>query len=190
MAQFVKLLLSFAPWIAFLIIAPGGMLRLKIGVAVALALSVVMGLLRLHRGVILWVGLAFFTYATVAVIVFEHMWTVRFMGVLANGALALGTWATVGMKKPFTLDYAKDHTDPALWNHPAFIRSNMIIASAWGACFTINAGLALYASLTPDFPALTRELASYTVMLLALFFTTWYPNHARRQRLAAEAKGK
>ena len=30
------------------------------------------------------------------------------------------------MRKPFTLDYARDHTDPALWGSPIFLRTNMV----------------------------------------------------------------
>lgn len=99
--SFLKLLLSFAPWISFLIIAQGSLLRLKIGLIVALLLSIAMGVAKLHRGVILWVGLAFFTYAAVAVVMFKEMWTVRHMGVLANGALAAASWFTVVAGKPF-----------------------------------------------------------------------------------------
>jgi hypothetical protein len=57
---FLKLILAFAPWLAFLIIAHGSLFRLKLGLIVALVLSIGMGVARLHRGVILWVGLVFF----------------------------------------------------------------------------------------------------------------------------------
>ena len=95
--QFLKLLLGFAPWIAFLAIAHGSLFRLKLGLAVAAVLTLVMAVTKLHRGVIMWVGITFFTYASIAVLVFEHMWTVRHMGVLANGALAVGAWATLAV---------------------------------------------------------------------------------------------
>lgn len=58
----LKLLLAFAPWLAFLFIAHGSLLRLKIGLVVALALSVVMGVTRLHRG--LSSGWAWFSSAS------------------------------------------------------------------------------------------------------------------------------
>ncbi len=106
MMGFLKLVLAFAPWLSFLIIAHGSLFRLELGLGVALGLSILMGVLKLHRGVILWVGLAFFSAASVLVIGFQNMWTVRYMGVLANSALTLGTWAGVVMRKPFTLDYA------------------------------------------------------------------------------------
>ncbi len=186
MVQFAKLVLSFAPWLSFLVIAHGSMFRLKLGLAVALALTVVMGLAKLHRGVILWVGLTFFAYASVAVFGFQHMWTIRFMGVLANGALALGTWYGVLTGNPFTLDYAKEHTDPSRWKHPAFIRSNMIITSVWGASFTVNALLALFAALGV-MEGLAKELVSYALLLSTAVFTVWYPEFAKRRAMAAEA---
>ena len=63
-------MLAFAPWIAFLIIAPGSVFRLNLGLVIAFALCVVMGVTRLHGGVILWAGLCFFMFATIAVVIF------------------------------------------------------------------------------------------------------------------------
>jgi hypothetical protein len=186
MRSFLKLLLSFAPWLAFLVIAQGGLVRLKLGLAVALATSVVMGLARLHRGIILWVGLAFFTYALVAVALLNDLWTARHMGILANGALALGSWLTIATGKPFTLDYARDHTDPSLWNEPAFIRSNVVITTAWALVFTVNALLA-WGKMTPFlWPEWGYEIASYVLLIAAAAFTTWYPGHCRRLRQREE----
>ena len=182
MMGFLKLLLAFAPWLSFLIIAQGSLFRLELGLCVALGLSIVMGVLRLHRGLILWVGLAFFAAATVLVVVFKNMWTVQYMGVLANGSLALGTWAGIVMGKPFTLDYSKDHTDPALWNSPLFLRTNNIIASVWGSAFTLNALLAWLKMKQLFFSELTYELISYALLIGVAVFTQWYPTHLRRLR--------
>lgn len=187
MMGFLKLLLAFAPWLSFLIIAHGSMFRLELGLCVALGLSVVMGVLRLHRGLILWVGLAFFAMATVLVVVFENMWTVQYMGVLANGSLALGTWAGIVMGKPFTAEYAKDHTDPSLWNSPVFLRTNSIIASVWASAFTLNAVLAWFKMKQLFFSELAFELISYSLLIGVAVFTQWYPAHLRRQRASQQA---
>jgi len=88
---FAKVVLSLAPWIAFLVIAQRGLLRLKIGLVVALLLSVVLSVAGLHRGIIMWAGLVFFVGAMIAVLEFENAWTIRHMGVLASGALAVGS---------------------------------------------------------------------------------------------------
>ena len=182
MMGFMKLVLAFAPWLSFLIIAHGSMFRLELGLGIALGLSILMGVLKLHRGVILWVGLAFFSAAFILVIGFQSMWTVRHMGVLANGALALGTWAGVVMRKPFTLDYAREQTDPAHWDSPIFLRTNMIITSAWGGVFTCNALLAWLKMNKFVFSELTYEIFSYAALLGVAVFTQWYPAHLRRLR--------
>ncbi len=182
--SFLKLLLAFAPWIAFLIIAQGSLFRLKLGLGVALALSLVMGIARLHRGVILWTGLLFFAYAAVAVAVFNNMWTAHYMGVLANGALASASWLSIAIGKPFTLDYARAHTDPTLWSQPAFIRTNTIITAVWAVAFTANAVLAWGKIVQFLLPGWGYEAMSYTLLVGTAAFTTWYPTHVRRMRPA------
>ncbi|MCB2186119.1 MAG: hypothetical protein KQJ78_06855 [Deltaproteobacteria bacterium] len=177
--RFLKILVAFAPWLSFLIIGHGSLFRLKLGLVVALGLSVVMGFTRLHRGLILWAGLLFFAAAAVLVLGFENQWTVRHMGVLANGALAIATWLTLAVKKPFTLHYAREHTEPVLWDNPIFIRTNLIISAVWGLAFTLNTGLAwgkMHGFFLPD---LGYELITYSLMVGAALFTSKYPARVR-----------
>ena len=180
--SFFKLLLAFAPWISFLIIARDSLFRLKLGLVVALVLVVVMGITRLHRGVILWAGLVFFACATVAVVLLNNMWIAQHMGVMANGALAVSTWLTIAIKKPFTLDYAREHTDPSLWDHPLFIRTNFVIASVWGLAFSVSAILAWGKIEHFILSELGYEVITYTLLIGTLAFSTWYPNYVRRTR--------
>ena len=179
--QFLKLILSFAPWISFLVIAHGSLFRLKVGLVAAALLTIVMAVTKLHRGVIMWVGLAFFSFATIAVVGLENMWTILNMGILANGALALGTWLTLAIGKPFTLEYAREHTDPAHWTNPVFIRTNVLLTSVWGAVFTIGTILAWLKAYEQSLPELTYELVNYAFMLSAVTFTNWYPNVVKRK---------
>ena len=179
---FLKLLLAFLPWLAFLAIAHGSLFRLKLGLAVALLLSVAMGIGKLHRGVILWVGLSFFVFATLAVVAFNDMWTVQHMGILANGTLAASTWLTVVFRRPFTLDYAREHVDPSLWNEPSFIRTNMVITSVWAAVFTVNAVLAWGKMEHLLLSDLAYEVLSYALLVATAAFTVWYPKQVRRRR--------
>ncbi|MGD0400836.1 MAG: hypothetical protein ABSC04_18215 [Syntrophobacteraceae bacterium] len=180
--SFFKMLFAFAPWVSFLIIARDSLFRLKLGLVVALVLVVVMGITRLHRGVILWAGLFFFTYATVAVVLFNNMWIAQHMGVMANGALAVSTWLTIAIRKPFTLDYAREHTDPSLWDHPLFIRTNFVIASVWGLAFSVSAILAWGKIEHFILSELGYEVITYTLLIGTLAFSTWYPNYVRRTR--------
>jgi hypothetical protein len=178
---FLKLIMAFAPWLAFLFIAHGSIFRLKLGLIIALVLSIGMGIAKLHRGVILWVGLVFFTSATLAVVVFNNMFVVKYMGVLASGVLATSTWLTIAFKKPFTMDYAKEHTDPSLWSSPTFLKTNIIMSSAWSLTFTLNAILAIGKMESFLLPELGYEIISYTLMLGTAAFSSWYPGYIRQK---------
>jgi hypothetical protein len=186
--SFFKMLLSFAPWLFFLIVAQNSMFRLKLGIIGAAVLTVVMAITRLHRGVIMWVGIMFFTYAIVAVVFLNDMWAVRYMGALANGALALGTWTGVALKRPFTLEYAREHTDPSLWSSPVFLRTNYFMTAIWGVVFTVNASLAWQRSVQPALPGWAYEAVSYSLMVAAMFISICYPEDLRRRRNAKAAR--
>lgn len=181
--SFTKMLFSFAPWISFLIISSGSLFRLKLGIIVAAILTVVMAVTKLHRGVIMWVGILFFCYAIVAVVLLNDMWAVRHMGILANGALAAGVWGGLLFRRPFTLEYSREHTDPALWETPLFKRTNNLLTLAWAVVFSINAAMAWQRGFNPVMPEWMYEAISYTLLVSTMFFCTWYPNYVRRQRL-------
>jgi hypothetical protein len=154
-----------------LVIAQGGLFRLKLGLGVAPILSVVMVVTRLHRGVILWAGLIFFASATVAVALLNDMWTTRHMGVLANFALAAGSWLTIALGKPFTLDYAREHTDPSLWNSPDFMRTNIVITATWALVFTVNTVLAWGKLDGLVLPAWAYEVTTDALLIGIVAFT-------------------
>lgn len=179
--QLLKLVLSFAPWLAFLVIARDSLIRVKIGLFVALALSICLGLAKVNRGVILWVGLVFFVYATISVAVLDDMWTLRHMGVLANGVLACAIWLTILGKKPFTLEYAREHTDPSLWQCPSFLLTNNILSGLWGTVLTVNAVLAYGKMQALLMPQAAYDALSYTTLLTAAVLTTWYPKYVHRK---------
>lgn len=186
--SFLKLFLSFAPWLSFLIIVHDSLFRLKLGLVVALVLSVIMGITRLHRGIILWVGLLFFGCSTLAVVGFNNMWTAQHMGIMANGALAFFTWLTIVLKKPFTMDYARDHTDPSLWDSPQFIRANIIISAGWGMTFTASTLLAWGKMEHFILSELAYEIIMYILLIGTMAFTSWYPNYLRHRRELRERK--
>lgn len=186
--QFLKLLLGFAPWLAFLFIAHGSLFRLKLGLAVAAILTVVMAITRLHKGIIMWVGIVFFAYASIAVLGFTHMWTIENMNILPNAALTIGTWITLAIRRPFTLEYAKEHTDPSRWKHPLFIRTNVILTSMWGAVFTVCTVIAVFKTYFRQYPEEYYEFLSYAFMFGAIIFTSWYPGVIKRRAAQAQVK--
>ena len=182
-----KLLFTFAPWISFLIIAQDSLLRVKIGLVVALVMTIAMSLAGLQKGIIRWATVLFFVYATIAIVIFDHAWTLQYLGVLANGALAIPAWLTIVFREPFTMAYAKAQSDPAVWNQPAFIRSNYLITSVWAVTFTLCTVLAYLKMRELFLPEMDYVIVSYSLMLLACVFSTWYPARLKKKAAAFAA---
>ncbi len=179
----LKLLLAFSPWIAFWIISGGhSMIRLQIGICVAAALVIVMGITRLHRGLILWAGVAFFAFAFVAVVLLKDLWVIRELGILASGTLFIATLLSIVIGQPFTESYAREHVPRELWDSPAFIRSCYTVTGTWGIIFLANVGVNVAKSYHPGLGEWFFRGVELCVMVSGVLFTTLYSQWARRRR--------
>jgi hypothetical protein len=179
-----KMILVFSPWLAFLVIAQGSLFRLKLGLITALALCVILGLFRLHRGLILWAGLIFFVIATVLVVGFENVFMISYMGTLTSGFLGLAAWIGILIGKPFTLDYAREQVSKQTWNNTDFIRSNVIVSASWAFVFSLNAILAYGKFRHFLISNFAYEIISNSLLIIAVLFTSWYTKRARAKRVA------
>ncbi|GAB6035509.1 hypothetical protein JCM15519_00680 [Fundidesulfovibrio butyratiphilus] len=181
----VKLLIGFAPWIAFWIISAGhSLFWLKTGVVVAALLVAVMGVSGLHRGGILWAGVVFFSLNLVAVVWLENMWVVRHMGVMASGFLLAMTLVTMALGRPFTGDYAKQHVAPRFWDTPEFRHSCQVTTGVWAVVFGANTTLNVLKLVLPHVSGGVFELLEVCCLVAGVFYTTRYAAKARSLREA------
>jgi hypothetical protein len=182
----LKLLLAFAPWIAFWIISGGhSMLSLQIGICVAAALVVVMGITRLHRGMILWAGVLFFAFALVAVVLIKSPWVIRYLGILASGTLFTATLVSIVIGQPFTESYAREHVPRELWNSPAFIRSCYTVTGTWGIIFSANTLVNAAKPYHAEVGEWAFRALELSILISGVVFTTVYSRMAQRRREAA-----
>jgi hypothetical protein len=186
----IKLILAFAPWIAFWIISLGhSMLCLKVGICVAALLVIVMGVTKLHRGVILWAGVAFFAFAVISVVWLENPWVIHHLGFLASGALFVATFLSILWGRPFTEDYAREHVPSELWNSPTFIRGCFTVTAAWGFVFLANT-LVNVVKLQRPAADWVYEVVQLGFLALGVLFTTVFSRIARRKRVLVESAVK
>ena len=176
--SFWSMVMAFAPWVSFkiLIALPimDPVFMVKVGIVVAAAVCAYQAWIGLHKGALLWGGLLFFGFALITVPILNNAWVIKHLGVLSHGTLASFTWASLFLKKPFTLEYAKQHVDPSMWKAPAFLRKNNILSGAWGCAFTIsfiNACLKL--TIFPQ-AGMFFEVIDNAALLSAALFTSFY----------------
>lgn len=171
----LSLLLTFLPWIVFkvILLIPGfdELLMLKLGITVAALICAYQSYSGLNKGIIAWGTMSFFGVSLVMVVGLTNVWYMFHLGVFSNGTLALLTWISILLGKPFTLSYAKQYADPKVWDSPRFIHKNYMIAAAWGMSFTIALVDSLIRLQYPGIPWFVSECIDDLSMVAAIYFT-------------------
>ncbi len=108
-------------------------------------------------------------------------------GLFLAGALSLA------LRKPFTLQYAREMVDAETARSPEFVTANYVITSVWIAAFLLMAVANLLLLNWPDLPLWSGFVIVLAIRNPALYFSRWYPGYIRRKSgpsptLAAEAR--
>lgn len=116
---------------------------------------------------------------------------VRYDLPLLYGALAAMAWTTVALRRPFTLQYAREEWPPVFWDDPAFRRLNLYLTLLWAGIFTMNAALTWLAVQQPGSPTerLAVWLPTVAIVLgaaLSLVLPKVLPRWQVARRLARE----
>jgi hypothetical protein len=94
--------------------------------------------------------------------------------------------ASIALRYPFTLQYAREVVDAETTRLPGFMRTNYIISWAWTAAFllmVIANALTIYLPSLPLWAGIAIALAARNS---AAIFTKWYPAH-RMARMEKQA---
>lgn len=179
----IKLLLAFAPWIVFGLIAGQSFFSLEIAIIISMVITIVLGYKQMQKRYILpWVTFLFFSLSFIVIVLLKYVWVASYMSILSYGTLAAVTWGSILFGKPFTLQYAKEEVDKRIWNNPAFIRSNQIITAFWGVIFLLDLGVNYYKFNHKEMDGLVLQAAVWILLLIGLVFTTEYAKYARKRR--------
>ena len=91
------------------------------------------------------------------------------------------------VRRPFTLQYAREAVDTATAQLPGFIRANYIITWAWtGAALLMMTGNVAMIYV-PGLPLWSSLLIAFAARNSAVYFTKWYPEYTRAKYATAPA---
>jgi hypothetical protein len=83
------------------------------------------------------------------------------------------------VRRPFTLQYAREAVDAATAQLPGFIRANYIITWAWtGAALLMMIGNVAMIYV-PGLPLWSSLLIAFAARNSAVYFTKWYPEYTK-----------
>jgi hypothetical protein len=107
-------------------------------------------------------------------------WLELWAGELSNIALAAFAIATLVIRRPFTLAYAKDTTPQEHWDSPLFLRINYAISAVWAGAFLFSAVVGAYgdAILKDNGNFWTAWILPLAAIIFAGSFTEFYPDRA------------
>lgn len=182
-------LVGLSPWILFSLVEGEG--RLEISAASAFGLAVVILCVNWIRGgtpkMLEYSDCVYFgALAIVVAFASEDTrdWLELWGGEVANIALLVITLGSILIRRPFTLQYAKEDTPPEVWHTHEFMRVNYVISWVWVAAFAIEAASGFYGDAVLDNSnnIWTGWIIQTFPLIIAVQFTIWYPNRLQAIR--------
>lgn len=176
---------GFTPWILLSVLEGPDRVVLASASALALAIliTVVGATVEVRPKLLEVTAIAFFGTFTV-IAAFGSAATSRWLGVwsgeVCNVAIAAITTGSIAARRPFTLQYARETTDPEYWESPLFLRINYVISGVWAAAFLLIAivGFIGDGPLHEPDNVWTNWIVQIALVILAVKFTSWYPEYA------------
>jgi hypothetical protein len=182
-------LAGFAPMIVYGVLAGSTVPGAVLAPGAAVVVTLITGIADLRKGRILaWANLLLFGSLLIALGLAGLTGILPFTGMLMYAALAAVAFGSILAKAPFTLQYARDMVDRALWENPLFIRVNNLMTGTWGAVFAINLVISYLAFAYPHATAGIALPLTYLVLIAGIIFTLWYPGHIRKKHAPASGQ--
>ncbi|HEX4355022.1 MAG TPA: hypothetical protein VHZ95_18955 [Polyangiales bacterium] len=170
----MKILLGFTPFVAFMIAARffdviGGLIA---GAIVASALV----LRNLRAPKILEVGtLVVFVAITIYVFATHTTMSVIALRLCVDIGLFCVVLVSMLVRRPFTIQYAREQVPAEYWNSPQFLSINYMITAAWTAAFGVMVLAEAALLALPAMPPAFGFGAIIAAMAGAAVFTRVYP---------------
>jgi len=87
--------------------------------------------------------------------------------------------ASIAIRRPFTLQYAREEVDAETAKLPGFIRANYIISWVWAASMVAMMVGNVALIYVPGLPIWSSLLVAFAARNCAIYFTKWYPEHRK-----------
>jgi hypothetical protein len=181
------ILLGFAPFVAFAVLSR--FLAAGISLWVAAAVSGALIFRQRMRGdsiKILEVG-TFTLFAVLGIYASINggEWDVPIVRTVVDGGLLLIILFSLLVRRPFTLQYAREQVSPAGQTSPTFVRTNYIITAGWATAMAIVVMADVAMHFVPSLPVRFEIVPLVAALGGAFWFTKWYPRQLKRRRNAS-----
>jgi intracellular septation protein A len=182
----MNILLSFGPFILFAVLMRFG--DVLFALIAAAALSALLIVRERRRGksvkileagtVVLFGGLAIFTALT------RFDWSILEARLAVDLGLLAIVLGSILVRRPFTLQFAREEVPREYWANPQFIATNYKISAVWAGAFVVLVVADVVMAFFPAIPLWVGIVVTILALAGAIWFTRWYPQQVRK-RLAS-----
>lgn len=96
-----------------------------------------------------------------------------------DGGMLVVALASLAIRFPFTLQYAREAVEPEIQERPYFIRINYVLTWVWSAALFLMLGADALTLYLPEIPVWSCAAIAFGARNSASLFTQWYPQHVR-----------
>jgi hypothetical protein len=116
----------------------------------------------------------------------DSSWSSPTVRLAVDGGVLVIALASIVLRFPFTLQYAREVVDAETRKLPGFLRANYVITWAWTLAFVLMVITNVLMIYLPNLPLWAGIAIALAARNSAAYFTKWYPKH-RRQMAAKQA---
>lgn len=101
-------------------------------------------------------------------------WTVATVRLAVDGGLLVIILLSLSIRKPFTLQYARERVAEQYWTSPRFFSTSVIISAVWAGAFAVSAISDALMAFVAAIPLWVDVALSLLGLVGAAQFTRWY----------------
>jgi hypothetical protein len=180
----VAILLGFAPFLVFAVLSRFVAAGVSLWAAAAVSATLVLreklrgrSMKILETGTfILFVLLGLYTSST------HGAWDIPTVRSVVDGGLLFIILLSLLVRRPFTLQYAREQVSPAVQSSPTFLRTNYIITTVWALAMAVIVIADLAMHFVTNLPLQVEVAAIVLALGGAFWFTKWYPQQMHKRQ--------
>jgi hypothetical protein len=109
------------------------------------------------------------------------MWSIFAVRLWVDAGLLVIVLVSLVLRRPFTLQYAREKVSRELWVSREFVRTNYILTAVWACAFVVMVAADLAMMYVPSLPRWVSIAATVVAIYGAYRFTAWYPEREHAQ---------
>jgi len=105
--------------------------------------------------------------------------TASVVKLIVDGGMLATALASLSIRRPFTLQYARQMVDAETAELPEFLKANYVITWAWSLAFMLMMMANVLMIYIPGLPLWSGLAIAFAARNSALYFSKWYPEYRR-----------